>query len=189
MTNSKENKNKSFDPFTDRLARDIRNGLSTAFSHALQALDSAQLERSTAKWTQSDLPPAMAAYVKDRTHRYGRVLDRIQSENEIDPRRQALLAWNEQLYFEVHEILEEVWQPATGDRRKALQGLILAAGIGEHMRYGHTDAAERLSIRADQLIRQHRPYLNFIENLDDLLGWLQRWRSTPPKLHATENKE
>ena len=179
---------KKFDPFTDRLARDIRNGLSTSFSHALQALDSAQLEKSAAKWAQSDLPEAMAAYVKDRIQRYGRVLDRVQSENEIDPRRQALLAWNEQLYFEVHEILEEVWQPATGDRRKALQGLILAAGIGEHMLYDHTVAAERLSIRADQLIRQHRPYLNFIENLDDLLNWLPNWKSAPPKLQASGDK-
>ena len=180
---------KRFDPFTDRLARDIRNGLSTAFSHALQARDSAQLERSSAKWAQSDLPQAMADYVEDRIQRYRRVLDRIQSENEIDPCRQALLAWNEQLYFEVHEILEEVWQPASGDRRKALQGLILAAGIGEHMRYGHTVAAERLSIRADQLIRQHRPYLNFIENLDDLLDWLQNWKLAPPILHATGREE
>ena len=178
----------SFDPFSDRLARDIRNGLSTAFARAVYTLNSSRLEESVATWEQSEIPQPMAAYINDRIRRYRSVLDQIHSENEIDPRRQSLAAWNEQLYFEVHEILEAIWQPATGDRRKALQGLILAAGVGEHRQYGHTTAAERLSGKADQLIRRYRrPHLEFIDNLEDLLDWLQNWNASPPGLRPAED--
>jgi len=179
----------TFDPFTNRLSRDIRNGLSTAFARAVEASDAAALEDHAASWLQAELPESFDAFVRDRMKRYRRVLDRIHTERVDDPCRQALLAWNEQLYFEVHEILEAVWQPATGEFRKAIQGLILAAGIGEHLQYGHTAAAERLSSKSNLLIRQNHNYLTFIKNLEDLLGWLQERHAPPPRLHPAEGSE
>jgi len=179
----------SFDPFSNRLARDIRNGLSTAFARAIEASDAALLEDQAATWLQAELPESFCAFVRDRMQRYSRVLDRIHSARVYDPCRQALLAWNEQLYFEVHEILEAIWQPATGEFRKAVQGLILAAGIGEHLQYGHLPAAERLSNRADRLLRRHQRHLAFIENLEDLLDWLQERHAPPPILHPAEGSE
>ena len=187
MTKREEKNSKSFDPFNDRLARDIRNGLSTAFAQAVEDSDASSLEKLASGWLEGDIPGSFAAYITDRLLRYRRVLQKINPQYADDPRVQALLAWNEKLYFEVHELLEAVWHPATGERRKALQGLILAAGIGEHMQYDHMSAAKRLAVRADKLIREHRHHLEFIENLEDLLNWLKNWESAPPKLHAIGN--
>jgi hypothetical protein len=173
-----------FDPFGNRLSRDIRNSLSTAFAEAVEAMDGAALKRCAATWLESALPDEMAAFIAGRMRRYDRVLDRIHSENISDPCRQALIAWNEQLFFEVHEILEEIWHPASGPFRKALQGLILAAGIGEHLQYGHARAAQRLASRADQLLRQNREQLDFIVNLEELLAWLQDCEGPPPELRS-----
>lgn len=172
----------SFDPFGNRLSRDIRNSLSSAFAEAVEARAGKALKQRAADWLESELPDEMAAFVTTRMQRYDRVLDRIRSENITDPRRQALIAWNEQLFFEVHEILEEIWHPAGGPLRKALQGLILAAGSGEHLQYGHDRAAKRLAGRADQLMRQNRKHLDFIDNLEELLTWLQRCEGPPPEL-------
>jgi hypothetical protein len=174
----------TFDPFTHRLSRDIRNSLSSAFSDTLCSLDTGALERCETTWLQTGLPDAMAAYISNRMQRYNRVIDHIRTHRISDARRQALLAWNERLFFEVHEVLEDLWHPATGALRKALQGLILAAGIGEHLHYGQSSAAQRLARRADQLLRTHREQLAFINNLDDLLDWLQDCNSPPPELRT-----
>lgn len=40
---------------------------------------------------------------------------------------EALHLWEEERYFEVHEVLEEAWREAEGEKRRLLQGLILLA--------------------------------------------------------------
>jgi hypothetical protein len=58
--------------------------------------------------------------------------------------RHAIVLWNEQLFFEVHEVLEEVWRNATGDTRTALQGLIQIAVAFHHLAYGNRRGARTL---------------------------------------------
>jgi Domain of unknown function (DUF309) len=52
--------------------------------------------------------------------------------------------WNERLFFEVHEVLEAVWQRETGDRRQALQGLIQVAVAYHHLAHGNPRGARTL---------------------------------------------
>ena len=172
----------TFNPFTNRLSRNIRNSLSSAFSDALRSMDTGALVRCKTAWLQLNLPDAMAAYIGDRMQRYNRIIDHVRTHRISDSRRQALLAWNERLFFEVHEVLEDLWHPATGALRKALQGWILAAGMGEHLHYGQSSAAQRLARKADQLLRTHQDQLAFIGNLEDLLDWLQDCSNPPPEL-------
>jgi len=57
---------------------------------------------------------------------------------------QAGALWNEGLFFEVHEVLEAVWQRETGDRRQALQGLIQVAVAFHHLAHGNPRGARTL---------------------------------------------
>ena len=56
----------------------------------------------------------------------------------------AAALWNEGLFFEVHEVLEAVWQRESGSRRQALQGLIQIAVAWHHLAHGNFRGARTL---------------------------------------------
>ncbi len=56
----------------------------------------------------------------------------------------AAALWNEGLFFEVHEVLEAVWQREAGARRQALQGLIQIAVAWHHLAHGNPRGARTL---------------------------------------------
>jgi hypothetical protein len=56
----------------------------------------------------------------------------------------AAALWNEALFFEVHEVLEAVWQRESGERRQALQGLIQIAVAWHHLAHGNPRGARTL---------------------------------------------
>src|SRR5262249_11990728 len=56
----------------------------------------------------------------------------------------ATALWNEGLFFEVHEVLEAVWQRESGDRRQALQGVIQIAVAWHHLAHGNPRGARTL---------------------------------------------
>ena len=58
--------------------------------------------------------------------------------------RQAAALWRERLFFEVHEVLEDVWQTAAGDVRQALQGIIQIAVAYHHLAHGNRRGARTL---------------------------------------------
>lgn len=57
---------------------------------------------------------------------------------------QAAALWDEELFFEVHEVLEAVWQHQTGESRQALQGLIQVAVGFHHLAHGNPRGARTL---------------------------------------------
>jgi DUF309 family protein family protein len=57
---------------------------------------------------------------------------------------QAIALWNEQLFFEVHEVLEAVWKTVDGDARQGLQGLIQIAVAYYHLAHGNLRGARSL---------------------------------------------
>lgn len=56
----------------------------------------------------------------------------------------AAALWSEGLFFEVHEVLEAVWQPTSGPVRQALQGLIQIAAAWYHLGHGNRRGARTL---------------------------------------------
>jgi hypothetical protein len=66
----------------------------------------------------------------------------------VDPSSDALARaaalWNEQLFFEVHEVLELVWKTLEGDHRQAFQGLIQIAVAYHHLAHGNLRGARSL---------------------------------------------
>lgn len=174
-----------FDPFTDRVARDIRNSLSEAFATALAAMDPDLYLNVARKWEEQDLSPLYADYIADRLLRYSHVFDSIRAGGIHDPLQQALVVWNQGLFFEFHDHLEPLWQAATGDQRQALKGLIKAAGVYIHLQHHRRKAAESLAIKSSILFEQYTHCLNFIANYDLLLDKLKKLDPVAPRLEIS----
>ena len=71
-------------------------------------------------------------YIRDRTQKFRSVLVKLRRSPPLDDPflngiREASLLFNEGLSFDAHEILEDPWKEAVGDKKILLQGLIQAA--------------------------------------------------------------
>ena len=149
-----------FDPFNDRLSRDIRNTLSGAFINALSRKQTSDYQAAAEKWL-AEKPIASR-------------LD--------DALLQSLVLWNNGLFFEFHEHLERIWHQTSGDEYQALKGLIKAAGVYIHMEHNRQQASESLSEKSLKLIRQYSHCLAFITNLNVLIQRLEMLAPVSPKL-------
>ena len=155
-----------FDPFNDRLSRDIRNTLSEAFVDALARKEPSKYQVVAEKWLIGKPAAGYLNYIHDRLHRYDLVLEKILASRLDDALLQSLVLWNYGLFFEFHDHLERIWQQATGDEHEALKGLIKAAGVYIHMEHNRQEAVKSLSIKSLNLIRQYSHCLAFITNLN-----------------------
>ena len=171
-----------FDPFNHRLSRDIRNSLAEAFADALQAADPLCYQQTVDQWLAKELTDALAGYVRDRMKRYDAVIKRVRKHSIVDAGSQALVSWNHELFFEVHELLERIWLKTNGDEHQALKGLIQAAGVYVHLEFNNRSAAEKLAGKAADRIRTYADCLPFIGNLDSLLQSLNNLDRRPPRL-------
>ena len=178
-----------FDPFNNRLSRDIRNSLSEAFMEALSGGDPSAYREEADIWRGKNPSKVYLDYIQDRLQRYDRVFEQIKAGRLEDPLLQSLVIWNKGLFFEFHDHLEGIWKHATGDQRQALKGLIKAAGVYIHNEFNHQQAVKSLSLKAYNLIRQYSHCLAFIENLDSLLQRLKTLDSDPPRLENPALRE
>jgi len=181
-TSDKKKPADKFDPFNNRLSRDIRNSLSEAFMEALSGGDPSAYREEADIWRGKNPSKVYLDYIQDRLQRYGRVFEQIKANRLEDPLVQGLVIWNNGLFFEFHDHLEGIWKQATGDERQALKGLIKAAGVYIHNEFNHQQAVKNLSTKSYNLIRQYSHCLAFIENLDSLLERLKTLDSDPPRL-------
>lgn len=138
----------AFDPFNDRGSRDIRNTLSKAFLRALTAGDASLFQRCGSAYMQKNLHQVYKRYVSDRLSRYGEAYAIIKKKKRLEVLPQAVVLWDLGLFFEMHELLETEWKEATGERRRALQGLIRAAGMKIHAASNREKAAAGMGVKA-----------------------------------------
>lgn len=171
-----------FDPFNNRLSRDIRNTLSEAFMAALSRMEPSAYRDEAEIWLAKNPSEIYVEYIQDRLQRYDRVFDQIKANHLDEPLLQSLVIWNNGLFFEFHDHLEGIWKQATGDERQALKGLIKAAGVYIHHEFNHQQAIKSLSPKSYDLIRQYANSLTFINNLDALLQKLRVLDPDPPRL-------
>jgi hypothetical protein len=178
-----------FDPFADRTARDIRNSLSEAFVAALAAKDPEQYLNIAQNWRVQNVSSLYADYIDDRLRRYKNVFDAVQTDGINDPQQQAIVIWNQGLFFEFHDLLESLWQAAKGDQRQALKGLIKAAGVYIHLEQQHHQAAQSLAMKSYDLLRQYPHCLSFIANYKTLLESLKNFKPTAPRLEIASFRD
>lgn len=178
-----------FDPFTDRTARDIRNSLSESFVAALAARDPAKYMNAARKRREQNLTAKHAAYIDDRLLRYAHIFNVIRAYGIVAPLKQALVIWNQGLFFEFHDHLEAFWKAAAGDQRQVLKGLIKAAGVYIHLEQHHRQAAERLAKKSYALLVQYPDCLSFIANYKTLLKKLKNCEPDPPRLEISSFRD
>lgn len=175
-------KKEKFDPFNDRQARMVRNQLAKVFIEGLTMRDRKLLEKR-ATGLQHEYDRALyRRYIEERTRRYFRVYAGLAKDPEAgsDIFGLASLLWNEGLFFEVHELLEGYWDKATSRKRKALQGLIQAAGFYLLLEAGNAMGAAKLADKAAANLSDNREQLPKAMRLKELLQALKKRAAEPP---------
>jgi len=170
-----------FDPFRDRLSRDIRNDLSESLLDCLRQRDLAPARRVADRFLAGQPGPEQTAYIAHRLARYARFLDEA-AQGPDDVVWQGLALWDLGLYFEVHEILEPVWLRALGMEKAFLQALIRAAGVYIKPEYGFFEGAGKLAAKALPVLEANRERLAAYTDPERLLTALRSSQQPAPLL-------
>ena len=149
---------------------------------SLTQADRSVYHQTAGQWSGKGCDDAHAAYIQDRLIRYDRAFDQITTEKIEDARLQAIILWNNRLFFEVHEHLEQIWHRTVGDEHQALKGMIQAAGVYVHLEVGNRRAAAKLAVKSRQRLEKYSGYLRYIDNLSQLLDKLKNLDGSPPGL-------
>ena len=169
-----------FDPFNNRLCRNVRNGLSEGFKDALELNDVEPVRRIAALFMQETLPEVVRAYIDGRLCAYAAVLAELHEARVDDPLDVAVRIWNRRLFFETHEYLEPFWMAAKGDEKTLLQALIRAAGAYVHLEQGNRTGARRIADRALAVLEKQTDRLAPHIDPQLLLDKLRRLDPEPP---------
>jgi hypothetical protein len=175
------NNHHPFDPFRDRLSRDIRNQLSASLPACLREHRLAPARAVAERFLAAHPGPEQTAYILDRLDRYGRFLDQVNG-GPADALWQGLVLWDLGLYFEVHEILEHAWHRAQGEEKAFLQAMIRAAGVYIKQDYGFVEATARLAAKALPVLERHRERLAAYTDPERLFNGLRHPENAAPLL-------
>lgn len=174
----------TFNPFEDRLSRDLRNNLSEAFAHAIETGSSEPLLTMVTEFRNMQTPPFYQEYLEDRFTRYQMALETI-GHGITDPISRGLILWDLRLFFEFHEVLEHTWYSATGPMKMTLQALIRAAGVYIKQEYGFHDSAARIAAKAIPVLLENKHLLAPYFKVEKLTTALAEPRQPPPKLQES----
>ena len=170
-----------FDPFRDRLSRDIRNDLSESMLTCLREHRIDPAREVAERYFAAAPGPEQMAYIIDRLERYARFLDRV-AEEPADVVWQGLVLWDLGLHFEVHEILEHAWLRTQGAEKAFLQALIRAAGVYIKREYGFHEGAAKMAAKALPVLEDNRDRLAAYTDPERLLAALRTADGGPPLL-------
>lgn len=158
----------AFNPFEDRLSRDIRNDLSESIADVLADHSLAGAEEVAQSYLKAAPEPPYVDYIHTRLDRYARALEQIGEETPL--LRQAAVLWDLQLFFEVHEILEPAWMIASGSRKLILQALIRAAGVYINLELGYRERAAKIGAKALPVLEEFRTDISGDLDIDELIS-------------------
>ncbi len=170
-----------FEPFQDRLSRDIRNDLSATMPEMLDQLDPCAAQKVASRYLDMDIESYYKDYITDRIASYLLALEMIRKGPD-DIFWRALVLWDQKLFFEVHEVLEHAWYQAMGDEKQILQAMIRAAGVYIKLEYGYTEAAHKMADRALPILTEHQGFLARYFDPTKLISALNGLNPEPPRL-------
>lgn len=169
-----------FDPFQDRKSRDIRNSLSTALFESIDSDENSKIYDIAKSFEVSTLEDYYSEYVTNRLRRYEEALQVI-SKGREDPIWRALVLWDLELFFEVHEVLEHAWYSAKGEEKLLLQALIRAAGVFIKQELGYDVQARKIAAKAIAVL-EHTTLLSEYCDVTILTDALTKPGTMAPKL-------
>ena len=172
-----------FDPFENRLSRDVRNSLGHAFILAIQAKDVRPFNALADQYQPDTLPVPVRDYIRHREASLCILLEQIDSlytkpENKIFI---SFFLWNHGLFFEFHEWMEIHWKSASGRNKKAFQALILLAVTYEQLLYKRWPPARKTAAKAVLLLNEYRDTLPKGFDADLLIQKLTGPDPVPPE--------
>jgi predicted metal-dependent hydrolase len=171
-----------FNPFTDRHARLLRNGMAGSLVAALRAGGPGPFRQKGRALLARKAEPVHRAYLKDRLRRYECAFAEIEGRDVAGLFAQALVLWNHGLFYEVHELLEPLWLQSTGPRRRALQAMIRAAGAYVHLEAGNREAARGMAAKAAAGLAADGSALLPFAGREQLVAALVSLDQAPPRL-------
>jgi uncharacterized protein len=171
-----------FDPFNDRLCRNVRNALSESLPDVLEQNELAPARRIADHFLAGAPPAPVVYYINRRMDAYRAALADVQHRAPPAPLGVALVLWDRRLFFETHDYLERFWMPALGDQRALLQALIRAAGAYVHLEQGNLEAARRIADKAIPVLEKQRHRLAGYTDPGRLIETLKHLDPDPPML-------
>ncbi len=172
-----------FDPFENRACRDIRNHLGHCMIQSITDKESLRFDYEAGGCLSNAPQEHIEAYITHRRQALKNVLARMEVLR-VDSRDYfgiAMILWNLELFFEFHEWLEQKWLTASGDKRKALQALILSAVVYEQLTYGRTGPAKKTALRVILLLNQYGHLISDWLDTGLLINSLEALGPVPPK--------
>ncbi len=157
-----------FDPFENRVSRDIRNQLSEQFLIALTSKEWEPVDNFSNQLKKQAPDQAHIDFIDNRMTSYHNVFNQA-GKTPLENLQLARLLWDHKLYFECHEWLEEIWLEAEGNFKKAIQGLIRMAGAHVLHEAGRLEPAKSSAQKAIKLILDHKNSFPEAFDADELL--------------------
>ena len=170
-----------FNPFTDRLSRDIRNDLSNALLRCLQNGSTELAEMVAIRYLDQCLAEVYIRYINERIDRYRKAVASISGKVD-DPFLRSFLLWDLGLFFEMHEVLEHDWYHAEGDTKLLMQALIRAAGYYIKRECDLIPQANKIVAKALPVLDRQREVLARYFDPKRLIDPLRFGDSVPPQL-------
>jgi len=171
-----------FDPFESRLCRDIRNELSKSLMKAICNGDIGSSYTVAEKYMSEGIEPFIKSYIDNRIMRYKAIFSQIQTANIQNHETYiiAILLWDQELFFEVHEWLEKKWRNSQGAEKVILQTLIRAAGTYMHLECGRDMGAKKMASKAVDTLIQYKESIP-VFSVELLISKLKSLDPVPPK--------
>jgi len=172
-----------FDPFENRLCRDVRNHLGHCLIQGITNRETTRFDHEANAYLSNETQDHIKAYTTHRSQGLKKVLARMEML-KVGPRDYlciAMILWNLELFFEFHEWLEQKWLTASGDNRKAIQALILSAVVYEQLTYGRTGPAKKTALKVISLLNQYGHLISDRLDIDLLITPLSVLDPVPPK--------
>lgn len=137
------------------------------------------------KYMSEGSEPFIKSYINNRIMRYKVIVTQIQTANiQIhETYIIAVLLWDQELFFEVHEWLEKKWRNNQGAEKIVLQALIRAAGTYMHLECGRHVGAKKLASKAVTTLIHYKESIP-VFNVELLIAKLKALDPVPPKLGA-----
>jgi len=169
-----------FNPFEDRLSRDIRNDLSETIIEALKNRSLAEAEKVAQSYLSQNLSSIYTDYIDKRLKCYAMALETLHTDSSLLV--QAAAFWDLGLFFEVHEILEPAWMRADGDQKRLLQALIRAAGVYINLEFGYRQRAQKIGAKTLPVLKELKKETTGSMDTDALIEALETLAIEPPKI-------
>ena len=170
-----------FNPFTDRLSRDIRNELSSALALSLKEGSEKPLMTVAQQFLATEPAEIYVAYINERLHRYRKAIESISGKID-DPFLRSFMLWDLELFFEMHEVLEHDWYHATGETKLLMQALIRAAGVYIKLECDLLPQASKIAAKALPVLEAQQDTLATYFPPERLIEALKSKSPIPPKL-------